>query len=454
LEYSVKNNENNFYIAQTENDTADASEIDTLLDTTLVNSESLVDLEQTATPSSEVEIDDLLSLLYEDEIFLSYEAGVFCSTDIFDVSFGDDTVITTVVDQVLDLDFENFEDFEDFDDAIFMYDTYPYKMGGFDVLNELLLSSSNKFVVHQTKNPFLGCINSNVQFDSTFDNLQVVDSILCLNTKTFGTAEVSFVDLNSDELSNLRWSKRALGTNNSLRLIKYPLSTKNELDLTADVVELLRFRFNDDVNSVKHKIVPHSTYLSMKQKRYKRRKIIYPRVKLFKDVDGINTKYIKYTGKPVLMQNEFLAENSLNATKQYNYFKKKKEKVDLMSVVLNKRMLRTKRTLVLPAHVNLTAITNSYDVIHSWFIPGLGLKMDCIPGRSTHHTFFIDNVGFYYGQCAEVCGRFHHHMPIRICALPFEHFVIWWQSFGLPKLLSTQNTKKLNNYFGFRKYVW
>ena len=62
--------------------------------------------------------------------------------------------------------------------------------------------------------------------------------------------------------------------------------------------------------------------------------------------------------------------------------------------------------------------------MHSWFIPGLGLKFDCIPGRATHHTFYIDNVGFYYGQCAEICGRYHHHMPIKICALPFEHFII------------------------------
>ncbi|MBL7934610.1 MAG: hypothetical protein JNM51_02230 [Bacteroidia bacterium] len=50
--------------------------------------------------------------------------------------------------------------------------------------------------------------------------------------------------------------------------------------------------------------------------------------------------------------------------------------------------------------------------------------MDCVPGRSTHHTFYIDNIGFYYGQCAEICGRYHHHMPIRLCALPFEHFVV------------------------------
>lgn len=97
---------------------------------------------------------------------------------------------------------------------------------------------------------------------------------------------------------------------------------------------------------------------------------------------------------------------------------------ELVPVTLARRLLRTKRTLVLPAHVNLTLITNSYDVVHSWFVPGLGLKIDCVPGRSTHHTFYIDNIGFYYGQCAEICGRYHHHMPIRLCALPFEHFVV------------------------------
>ena len=91
---------------------------------------------------------------------------------------------------------------------------------------------------------------------------------------------------------------------------------------------------------------------------------------------------------------------------------------------LYKRLLRTRRMLVLPAHVNLAVITNSFDVIHSWYVPGLGFKLDCVPGRSTHHSLYIDHCGFYYGQCAEICGRYHHHMPIRVCALPFEHFLI------------------------------
>jgi heme/copper-type cytochrome/quinol oxidase subunit 2 len=115
------------------------------------------------------------------------------------------------------------------------------------------------------------------------------------------------------------------------------------------------------------------------------------------------------------------------------------KRAELMSTHLSRRLLRTQRTLVLPAQVNLTLVTNSYDVIHSWFLPALGLKMDCVPGRSTHHTFYIDNLGFFYGQCAEICGRYHHHMPIRLCLLPFEHFFVWWQHFGLPRVLGLEN---------------
>jgi heme/copper-type cytochrome/quinol oxidase subunit 2 len=102
----------------------------------------------------------------------------------------------------------------------------------------------------------------------------------------------------------------------------------------------------------------------------------------------------------------------------------------------------------------LSIITSSFDIVHSWFIPGLGLKLDCVPGRSTHHSFYIDNVGFYYGQCAEICGRYHHHMPIRLCALPFEHFLIWWQNFGLVKLSSLNLKKKDTTIFLFRKFCW
>lgn len=127
-------------------------------------------------------------------------------------------------------------------------------------------------------------------------------------------------------------------------------------------------------------------------------------------------------------------ENNLDEFNYQRSIKYNRHRGELVPVNLARRLLRTKRTLVLPAHVNMTVVTNSYDVVHSWFIPGLGLKLDCVPGRSTHHSFYIDNVGFYYGQCAEICGRYHHHMPIRLCALPFEQFLVWWQRRGLRRL--------------------
>jgi heme/copper-type cytochrome/quinol oxidase subunit 2 len=132
----------------------------------------------------------------------------------------------------------------------------------------------------------------------------------------------------------------------------------------------------------------------------------------------------KYDNKTYQQLENFSNKVEVNRYNLYTSVKSNKYKTEMIPVTLARRLLRTKRTLILPAHVNLTLITNSYDVVHSWFIPGLGLKMDCVPGRSTHHSLYIDNIGFYYGQCAEICGRYHHHMPIRVCALSFEHFML------------------------------
>ena len=208
---------------------------------------------------------------------------------------------------------------------------------------------------------------------------------------------------------------------------------------------------------IESKIKPHNNFMVMKQKRYKRRKLL-------KQFDiSIPKKSLDFFIKndiSSLKKGKFLLEKhsarftTTNLSSKYKIFMKNKNRSDNSNIAVNRRMLRTKRTLVIPAHVNITAITNSYDVIHSWFIPGLGLKMDCIPGRSTHHTFYIDNVGFYYGQCAEVCGRYHHHMPIRICALPFDHFLLWWFHFGAPKFIPNNFSKKTSIDYSLRKYSW
>ncbi len=182
------------------------------------------------------------------------------------------------------------------------------------------------------------------------------------------------------------------------------------------------FNFKINETDFTEKISQPEQFWGFKQKKYKRLKAYsfpkYPRY------DSINYTYI----------GNFLNKSPVVYGNMYTAIKNNKYKNELIPVTLARRLLRTKRTLILPAHINLTLITNSYDVIHSWFVPGLGLKIDCVPGRSTHHSLYIDNIGFYYGQCAEICGRYHHHMPIRVCALPFEHFMIWWQTKGLPRM--------------------
>jgi heme/copper-type cytochrome/quinol oxidase subunit 2 len=172
------------------------------------------------------------------------------------------------------------------------------------------------------------------------------------------------------------------------------------------------------------KVPNEQFFLTLKQKRYKRKKIIPQRVRFSKNADDFKIEKVKFSDRPCFVSTNFLDSINFEPTKLYRLLKKNKIRHEDMPVQLSRRLLRTKKTLVLPAHVNLTLITNSYDVVHSWFLPALGVKIDCVPGRSTHHVFYCDNVGFYYGQCAEICGRYHHHMPIRLCALPFEHFII------------------------------
>ena len=188
------------------------------------------------------------------------------------------------------------------------------------------------------------------------------------------------------------------------------------------------YRLNN--NQVEEKISQIEQFWGFRQKKYK---------KLRSFVFNQNYKFDSQIYKSI---SNYTNNENFSKYNLYNGVKNNKHKSESISVTLARRLLRTKRTLILPAHINISIITSSYDVVHSWFIPGLGLKVDCVPGRSTHLTLYIDNVGFYYGQCAEICGRYHHHMPIRVCALNYEHFLLWWQTKGLPRMYRSKSFLK------------
>lgn len=86
------------------------------------------------------------------------------------------------------------------------------------------------------------------------------------------------------------------------------------------------------------------------------------------------------------------------------------------------RLLEVDKPLYLPVDVPIRVIVSSDDVLHSWAVPSLGVKIDCVPGRLNVVEFRIARQGVFYGQCSEICGTQHGFMPICIVTMPRKLF--------------------------------
>jgi cytochrome c oxidase subunit II len=84
-------------------------------------------------------------------------------------------------------------------------------------------------------------------------------------------------------------------------------------------------------------------------------------------------------------------------------------------------------TMRAPAGVPVKLVVTSpdVDVIHSWWIPALGGKIDAIPGRTNQTWFQADKPGTYKGQCAELCGLEHAQMLASVEVMPQSDFTAW-----------------------------
>lgn len=89
------------------------------------------------------------------------------------------------------------------------------------------------------------------------------------------------------------------------------------------------------------------------------------------------------------------------------------------------RLLTTDNKVVLPIDTNIQILVTAADVIHSFAVPALGVKMDAVPGRLNETWVRITKPGTYYGQCSELCGKDHAFMPIEIHAVTKEEFNTW-----------------------------
>lgn len=71
-------------------------------------------------------------------------------------------------------------------------------------------------------------------------------------------------------------------------------------------------------------------------------------------------------------------------------------------------------SILLPVKTYIRGLVSSNDVLHSWAVPGLGIKRDACPGRSNQIFIKSERLGTFYGQCSEFCGRYHGYRPIEI----------------------------------------
>nr|ARH53924.1 cytochrome c oxidase subunit 2 [Lymexylon navale] len=91
----------------------------------------------------------------------------------------------------------------------------------------------------------------------------------------------------------------------------------------------------------------------------------------------------------------------------------------------NFRLLDVDNRIVIPFESQIRILVTATDVIHSWTIPSIGVKIDATPGRLNQMSFSLKRTGLFFGQCSEICGANHSFMPIVIESVPPKWFLKW-----------------------------
>jgi cytochrome c oxidase subunit 2 len=89
------------------------------------------------------------------------------------------------------------------------------------------------------------------------------------------------------------------------------------------------------------------------------------------------------------------------------------------------RLLGVDNPIYVPVNKVVEVQTIGADVIHSWAMPQMGVKMDAVPGRTNQTWFKATQTGVFYGQCSELCGARHAYMPIELHVVSEAEYAAW-----------------------------
>lgn len=92
------------------------------------------------------------------------------------------------------------------------------------------------------------------------------------------------------------------------------------------------------------------------------------------------------------------------------------------------RLLDTDNQIFIPFKSQIRNLISAADVLHSWTIPSIGIKVDAVPGRLNQVNFISYLPGTFYGQCSEICGANHRFIPISLNSVNPIKFIKWLKS--------------------------
>jgi cytochrome c oxidase subunit 2 len=93
------------------------------------------------------------------------------------------------------------------------------------------------------------------------------------------------------------------------------------------------------------------------------------------------------------------------------------------------RLLEVDNPIYVPVNTHVRLIITATDVLHSWAVPSLGIKVDAVPGRLNQVSLYLKREGTFYGQCSELCGVNHGFMPIVVKGVTYDNYYNWLLNF-------------------------
>ena len=152
--------------------------------------------------------------------------------------------------------------------------------------------------------------------------------------------------------------------------------------------------------------------------------ILYPSLKVLYSNESLIISYYQITLKVLGRQWfwSFSLENELTqGLEDWFYFNSYIDNSSLSGESFyNLKVFNVDNKVFIPSKTSIRILISRRDVIHSWSVPSLGVKIDAIPGRINQLEFYLKFIGVYFGQCTEICGINHSIIPFILFSVPLK----------------------------------